>query len=296
MAKKNFDVALIVHGCDRYEFLYKGFAKMFAENWDHNINCNCYFATEEKKVSINNFINIQSGKGEWTDRLSYLLTEKITEKYILYTQEDMWFNKKVNADFFNQLFVLAAQNDWKQVKLHSAEVYKTMPTQTVIEGFRVGMLDNRQSDYLMSHQITLWNKEFLLNQLQKKEHPWKNELKGTKRLLKMNAQIFQIDYFEANGETTKNNLNDNLSVGSEYKTVSSNAALNEFVVPFIKEFKNYDGDYLKYATALEHNYNNQLTHDGKPKPHKVEIIGILKGKIWRLRKKIIDGLSNGKNI
>lgn len=292
MKTKQNDVALIVHGCDRYEFLYKGFTETFSKNWDYDVKCNYYFATEEKNVFIDNFKNIQSGKGEWTNRLATLLKNEIKEKYVLYMQEDMWINKKIDAKFLNQLFALAEENNWQQVKLHSSGEYKTIPTSTIIEGFMVATLDNEQSNYLMSHQITLWNKAFFLSQLQKKEHPWKHEHKATKRLRKSNATIFQIDYFAVNGDTKKNNLNNSTNAGSEYQTVSSNGMLNNFVEPFIDDFKNGNVEYQEYAKKLEHNYTNFLTHDGKPKPHKVEIIEVLKGKIWKLKNKLLHGFSN----
>lgn len=83
-------VALIVHACDRYEFLYKGFEHFFSKYWDFGIDCKYYFATENLTVNIAGFQNIQSGKGPWSDRLAILLTEKIEEDYVLYFQEDMW--------------------------------------------------------------------------------------------------------------------------------------------------------------------------------------------------------------
>ena len=166
MAITNHNVALLVHSCDRYEFLYKGFESFFSRYWDFNIPCNYYFATEEKQALIKGFQNIQSGKGQWTDRLVVLLN-KIPEDYVLYFQEDMWLTKEVNPAFFKQLFELAITRKWKQVKLHSSEVYKTVPTDIFIEGFNVAKVD-LTSDYLMSHQVTLWNKQFLLEQLPKR--------------------------------------------------------------------------------------------------------------------------------
>src|SRR5687767_5116737 len=65
----NSNVALLVHSCDRYEFLYYGFDVFFSKYWDFDIACNYYFATEEKATAVNNFRTIQSGKGEWSDRL-----------------------------------------------------------------------------------------------------------------------------------------------------------------------------------------------------------------------------------
>ncbi|WP_245235080.1 hypothetical protein [Pedobacter borealis] len=58
------NIALLVHACDSYEFLYKGFDYTFSENWDFKIPCNYYFATEVKNADVNGFTNIKSGNGE----------------------------------------------------------------------------------------------------------------------------------------------------------------------------------------------------------------------------------------
>ncbi len=273
MKQKKYDVALLVHSCDRYELLYRGFEYFFSKYWNPDINCRLYFATENKQVAIDNFENIQSGNGEWTDRLAMLLKNKITEPYILYVQEDMWFDKKINPDFFNTLFELAVQNDWQQVKLHSSDVYKTTATDIFIEGFNVGKVDNEKSDYLMSHQITLWNKNFLLKQLHKNEHPWRNERKGTQRLKKLNPVIYQIDYFAENGQP-EINKNNNPVLRSQYHTISVNGVLDAAALPFIATLASTD--LKEYAQKLDHNYSNELTHDGRSKPRKVDIFKRIK--------------------
>jgi hypothetical protein len=278
---ENEEIALLVHSCDRYELLYKGFEFFFSKNWDPKIKCKLYFATEVKKVLVNGFTNIQSGKGEWADRLTTLLKEKISAKYILYVQEDMWINKKINGDFFDKLFEFTKKNNLQQVKLHSSDVYKTTATDSFIEGFNIAILDNVKSDFLMSHQITLWNKKFLLKQLYKKEHPWRNERKGTKRLKKINPLIYHIDYFAENGQPEINN-NNNPILRSEYKTISANGALHSTVEPYIKELLNENSSLHEYALKLEHNYKNNLTHDGNPKPKKVDIFK--RAKNWILGK------------
>ncbi len=183
------NVALLVHSCDRYAFLYKGFDIFFTKYWNFEVNCTYYFATEEKEISIKGFKNILSGKGAWSDRLSYLLREKIPEQFILYFQEDMWLHAGINANFFNTLFDVMQNKNWQQAKLHSSEVYKTLATDLFIEGFNVSKIENNTSDFLMSHQVTLWNKSFLIDQLYKNEHPWRNERKGTERLRRMNPEI-----------------------------------------------------------------------------------------------------------
>ena len=282
MNSKNNHVALIVHTCDRYVFLYKGFEYFFSKYWDKNSNCNYYFATEELQVSVKGFENIQSGKGEWSDRLAYLLKEKITEKYVLYFQEDMWFTKKVNAVFFNTLFDAAEKNKWLQVKLHSSDVYKTAATSNTLEGFVLAKLDNGKSYFLMSHQITLWEKDFLLQQLHKKEHPWRNERKGTKRLKKLNPDIYQIDYFAENGAGEINN-NSNPVSRSEYFTVSVNGTLHANILHYISELIAAGTEQEEYALQLEHHYKNNLIHDGLKKPRKTDIFKKIKTRLKNIQ-------------
>lgn len=267
-----------MHTCDRYAFIYKGFEYFFTEHWNFGINCNCYFATEELSVSVKGFKNIHSGKGEWADRLAYLLREVITEKYVLYVQEDMWLTKKINAEFFNELFEIAEKNNWQQVKLHSSPVYQTIPTELFTEGFNISKIDNRHSDFLMSHQITLWNKDFLLHQLWKNEHPWRNERKGTKRLKKLNPEILHADYFAENGAAAINE-NNNPVCRSEYFTVSINGTLHSNVHQYIQKLKTGNNDEQEYAYELTHHFNNNLTHDGLKKPRKVDIFKKIKNRL-----------------
>lgn len=264
------NVALLVHTCDRYRFLYDGFSHFFNQHWDFNTKCNYYFATEELSVNPPNFKNIQSGKGEWADRLRHLLKNVITEKYIIYFQEDMWLNKPVNAKFLNEVLALAQENEWNQVKLGSSDVYKTRPTYYNAEGFNVAVLDNEASDYLMSHQVTVWNKEFLINQLKKGEHPWRNERRGTKRLKKLDPEIYHIDYFAENGQPAINSNQSNV-VRSEYHTVSANSMLQANVLPYIEQLQQAGAPEQAYAKELLHHYQNQLTHDGLDKPRKEDI-------------------------
>ncbi|PZR28324.1 MAG: hypothetical protein DI535_06680 [Citrobacter freundii] len=261
------NTALLVHSCDRYELLYKAFGYFFAQNWDFNTSCNYYFATEDKEVEVDGFVNIRSGKGEWADRLKFLLQEKIKEKYIIYFQEDMWLNAGTDANVFNQLFELAEQNDWQQVKLHSAPIYKTKPTDVFIENFNVGLLDNAQSDFLMSHQVTLWNREFLIRQLHKGEHPWRNERKGTQRLKKLSPEIFHIDLFSENDNQPVNSNKQGIK-RSSYFTVSMNGTFNDNIKRYTPLLR--AGGLDAYAEKIEYNFENKLVHDGQQRPKKTD--------------------------
>ncbi len=261
-------IAVVVHACDRYRLLFQGFEYFFKKYWpQHTVVCNYYFLTEELDYNSDVFTNIKTGKGAWTERLRVAL-QSIDEPYIIYMQEDMWLSEMLCADTINSVVQYALDNELQLMKLNSSEVYKTIATDIVIDGLRVGVLDNNASGYLMSHQVAIWNKEFLLSQLQYKEHPWRNERKGTKRLKKLNPVICHVDLFSENGKTPINN-NPDIAHTSSYMTVSVNSVLNDFVVPFINELKRCKEQlYSTYAYKLAHHYNHKYTHDGKAKPRR----------------------------
>lgn len=263
---QNSQIAVVVHTCDRYQLLYKGFEYFFKKHWNIDaIQANYYFATEEVDANVVGFKNIKTGKGEWSNRLVNVI-DQLEETYLLYFQEDMWLGKEVSPSFFNELFKLTTHYKWKQVKLHSSEVYVTHATNNFIEGFNIATVDNKKSNFLMSHQVTLWDKNFLRNQLPLNEHPWRNERKGSKRLKALNELIVHIDYF---GENGKPPINDNKvgALPSFYKTISVNATLSDNALTYIEELQKVD-EYFDYANLLMNNYQKGITHDGKPKPLK----------------------------
>ena len=267
MDKENISFALLVHSCDRYQFLHKGFYYFFSMYWDHSIPCKCYLSTEEKDSIIPGFENIKTGKGEWADRFRFLLTEKIKEDYILFFQEDMWLTKKVNPKFFKELFAMVAEKKWKMVKLHSSDVYKTISTPYYIEGFNVTIVDVLHSKFLFSHQVTLLEKQFLISQLFKNERPWQNEQLASERLKKLKPEIIHIDYFAQNGDPEINKNVDPIG-RSEYQGVSVNSTLHHNVRPLIAQLMKGNEEQKNYARELKRHYLLELTHDGGLKPQK----------------------------
>ena len=140
----------------------------------------------------------------------------------------------------------------------------------LIEGFNISEIKNTESKFLMSHQVTLWKKDYLLDQLFKNENPWRNEKRGSKRLKKINPKIMHADYFSENGKLEINE-NGQMNGRSEYQTISINSILNQNVLSFIKKLKMGDIEQLRYADELQVHFDNNLTHDGKTKPRKEDL-------------------------
>ncbi len=272
-------VALVVHTCDRYEFLYKGFWYFFNKYWDYHIPCNYYFATEDMNVSLEGFTNLKSGKGEWGKRLINIL-HAIPEEYVIYMQEDMWLSKKINRKFIEQVIELTITQNWEHVKLHSLNCYITTPTPYVIEGFEITKLKNNESDWLMCHELTLWKKTAMLRQLRNNENPWENEHYGTVRLKKQNPDIYQVDYFGGNGREA-NNTNCNPILRGEFWSVSKTGTLSQNCERFITILKQGTEEEKAYAAELEHHYIHKLTHDGKPRPKQRNLYKKVKHKMLK---------------
>jgi hypothetical protein len=270
-----------VHACDRYQLLYRGFEQFFNQYWDFGINCNCYFATEELDVKIDGFKNIKSGTGEWSDRLRHLLIHEISEEYVIYIQEDVWLSEPVSAAFFNGLFEIAFKHHYKQVKLHSVDLYRTIETDQYLCGFNVAKVDNAHSKYLMSHQVTLWERNFLLSNLKPNEHPWRNERRATKRMKRTNPDIYHIDYFAQNFSSE---INKNLPERKRscFHPVSINSTLDEQFMLFVDKFQLEKPGDEAYLNKLIYHYQNGLTHDGNPKPRKDDIFKRIKLFVLRL--------------
>jgi hypothetical protein len=53
-------------------------------------------------------------------------------------------------------------------------------------------LDNKTSNYLVSHHPSFWKKDFFIKCMCKGENPWVNEMNGTERIRKYNPKIFTM--------------------------------------------------------------------------------------------------------
>ncbi len=265
------NVALVVFACDRYELLYKGFDFFFSKYWDSTIELKKYFTTEEKDLDLDGYIHLKSGKGPWSNRLKTVL-DQIEEEYVILLQEDMWFSRKVPEGVLEPLLDYVLKNRLKFVKLHSAEFYRTQATGHNFGGMELSLLDNHESKYLMSHQVSLWKKDFLYSQMLDNEHPWRNEKKGTKRLKKGKDKIYQIDLIGENEKAPINNNTADVQPGA-YLTISVNACIHPKVEKILPELETSLPDY---ADKISWHLKNQITHDGLEKPRKEDFFKKLK--------------------
>ena len=82
--------------------------------------------------------------------------------------------------------------------------------------------------------------------------------------------IYHVDYFSENGKG-ENNQNNYPKMRSAYHTISVNGVLDHNIQYYLKALEQGPEQHIKYAGILRFNYENNITHDGKPKPRKEDV-------------------------
>lgn len=187
---ENNDVSVIIQTCDKYEFLWKGWYLSFKNNWDWSLGWPVFFCTEEKKTSFNDkrITNLNTEKSKDSSGFSNRLIEilsKINTKYVLYIQDDMWLKSKVNGEELRYCLYMMKHFNWNSIKIHEKIWfnYSLEKTNFFINKKRL-LKYKKDSEYLVTHNAAIWNREFLLNAMIPDENPWDNEKNGTERVMK----------------------------------------------------------------------------------------------------------------
>lgn len=185
---ENGDISVIIQTCDEYEFLWHGWYLSFKNNWDWSLGWPIYFCTETKSTPFKDkrITTVNTAKSEnpsgFSNRLSKALSG-ITTKYVLYIQDDMWLKSKVDGDELKNCLYLLKHFGWNSIKVHEKIWfnYDLRKTNHFVGGKRLLKYD-RESEYLLTHNAAIWNREFLLDSMIPDESPWRNELDGTERI------------------------------------------------------------------------------------------------------------------
>jgi hypothetical protein len=185
------NLSVLVHTFDGYQHLWKG----CVQSWQKTIaaeSCDFYFGTDIEFVPgfIDGFMVIYSGRGEWSDRLRKLI-EQIPTDYIFYFQEDHWLTG--HGPIFSDLVRMMDEKQLLRLQVSPVNQFYSLT------GSELPIFFHKSSKYLVSHQPSIWRKDFLLSCLEPGENPWVNEYEGTKRLQKREISgkiaIYPYDWY-----------------------------------------------------------------------------------------------------
>lgn len=171
------NLSLLIHTFDQYRKYWDGWVDGYCRNGvnysggDYLIFWGTDIEPPKEQKTIGNVL--LSGKGEWSDRLIKLV-HQIPTDFIFYCQEDMWPCAK-HPDL-TPLMEFIIKNDIYRLQISPVVQFYSL------YGSNIPLFFHYKSKYLVSHQPSIWRKDFLLKCLAPNEDPWKNEYEGTKRL------------------------------------------------------------------------------------------------------------------
>ncbi len=211
------DISVIIQSCDNYERFWNGWYLSFSRYWNWELNWPVYFCTEEKDLPFNDFRinNIKSPKSidstQFSNRLLDILN-KVQTKYVLYMQEDMWLMLHADYETFKKALYKLRVNDWNCLRIHEKlwGTYEFLKTNQFIKGNRILKAKNN-SEWLLTHNACIWNREFLISCIEENENPWQNEIQGTVRIANkyLDTKIYHLNkrWYYQPGASQGGNLN-----------------------------------------------------------------------------------------
>lgn len=133
-----------------------------------------------------------TGLVPWADGLIDFLST-INSKYVIYQHEDYFLTEKTNEQLLYKLINICNKYNFNLLKCcgwWSGFMTDEAPFKEAYEFGENIWLYNNESPYLVSHQTTIWKREFLISTLRRGETPWQHELTGTARLRNRNVPLY----------------------------------------------------------------------------------------------------------
>ena len=199
------NTALLVNTGDQSNKIWKYWYKYYIQNWSCSGFIDTVFLSEEMKLDDvlcrkTEIISTTTGKIDWASGLiNYLL--KCHYQYIILVHEDYFLTESTWANIAKYLIDFVQKHDIKLLKCcgwwagyidENAPMVEdeSLPLFVGEKVKKVIWRYNNESQYLISHQTSIWSKDFLLSTLKAGESPWEHEIIGTLRLRERNIPIY----------------------------------------------------------------------------------------------------------
>ncbi len=202
--EKIINCAVLVSSCDAFEDIWKPFFTLFFRYWP-DCPFKVYLLNNYKKIDFPGVEVINVGEDKkWASNMIKAL-DRVKEKYILYLQEDYFFQNFVNNNNINSVIRFAEDRGAGYIRL----VPYPPPdiTNSKAMGFSGNIYPNQKiglirpdSKYRTSLQAAVWDRGVLLELLVSGESGWDMELNGSIRSAEIKQPFFGvvkpvIDYF-----------------------------------------------------------------------------------------------------
>lgn len=169
------DVAILCHTCNARLFLWEAF-HFFFDKYCEVDGLVLYMSSENGNASCDSkFIDIETGPGEWSDRLRIAL-DNMPHDRVMVLCEDYFLCEPFEQDLWDKM----VSRHWEEENSTDAVRWRNdSPYYSFLKGTNQY---HPKSKYLLSMEATVWRKDFLLSRLIRNESVWDFEYKGTRRL------------------------------------------------------------------------------------------------------------------
>ncbi len=133
-----------------------------------------------------------TGSVSWADGLIDFLNA-VPASYIIYQHEDYFLTEKTNEKLLYNLIDICKKHNFNLLKCcgwWGGFMDDKAPYQEAFEFGENIWRYNNDSNYLISHQTSIWKRDFLVTTLRRGETPWQHELAGTARLQSRNIPLY----------------------------------------------------------------------------------------------------------
>lgn len=183
------DVVFLIHTGDKSEWSWKYYNYYYQKYFTCDYLMDTVFLTENKKVDFKDMQSVQTGNVPWADGLINYL-KSVNYKYVIYQHEDYFLTEITNHNVAEKLINICKDQDLQLLKCcgwWAGFIDENVPMEKKTDDL---WLFNNNSPYLVSHQTSIWNKDFLLSTLIPGMNPWEHEINGTIELRKRNIPLY----------------------------------------------------------------------------------------------------------
>lgn len=171
---QDISLAFLVLSCDKYADLWGGYFHQLKKNF--NLNLPIYFASNTKSpnTSIPLTLILTGAEASWGSNFKKVL-ERIDEKYVFVTLEDLYLNSPFSNDLFDEVCNFIN---------HSPVGVKHLKYSGVIHGQEMVGEHISKLPIGLPYRVTLcgiWDREYLISFIDNGENPWQFEVDGSLR-------------------------------------------------------------------------------------------------------------------
>jgi len=175
-------ILYLIHSGDKGKWIWPTWEYWFRRYWDKQAFIDWLFLGETIVPPFENVMT--TGEVPYGQGLIEALGKLTKYRYVILTHEDYFITGEIQYAVLQEIEQVMDANALSLVKCcgwwsgHVSEEFPMKETELLVNNQKLWLYDNR-SMYTLSHQPSVWNREFLLSTICQHYSPWAHELEGS---------------------------------------------------------------------------------------------------------------------